>query len=269
MLELRDVGFCYPRRDPVFRGVSLTVPPGTTTAVLGPNGRGKTTLVRCAAGLLTPSEGEVVRDGHPGFVPQAHATAFAYTVTDMVLMGRASRVRPFAAPNRRDRLAAEEAMHRVGVLGLADRRFPTLSGGEQQLVLIARAVAAERSVVVLDEPAAALDLRNQARVLSLVRELAAEGMSVLLTTHHPDHASFLADSVVLMMAVEDVRVGPADAMLTDSLLTELYGVEVRTLAAPGGDGQRAIVPRYDVARYDVPGVSRSPSQGPSAPPARS
>lgn len=261
MLELAGLGFAWTPDRWLFRDVTLVVPAGSVTAVLGPNGRGKTTLVRCAAGLLAPVEGTVGSDGPAAFVPQAHGSVFGFTAQDMVLMGRVGHVRPFAAPGRRDRAAAAAAMERVGVAGLASRPFPTLSGGEQQLVLIARAVAAERRTLVLDEPSTGLDLHNQVRVLRLLRELVADGLAVLLTTHHPDHALHVADDVVLMTAADDVRVGPAADLLTGEHLSRLYGVRVRVLGEPGGP--RAIVPDYDVP------VSPARLPGRSARPARS
>lgn len=246
MLELDGVGFTYRRGEWVFRGVNLSVPSGTATAVLGPNGRGKTTLVRCAAGLLPPGEGVVRSGGDVGFVPQARGGAFAYRVVDMVLMGRARKVRLFATPGREDQRVALEALERVGAARLSERQFPTLSGGEQQLVLIARAIAAQSPVLVLDEPSTGLDLHNQAQILTLVRELVDDGMAVLLTTHHPDQALYVADTVVLMMGPSDVRVGRSDEMLTDEALSALYGIDVSTIAFEhSGSVRRAIVTRYD------------------------
>lgn len=247
MLELDEVGFAYRREDWVFRGVNLLVQPGTTTAVLGPNGTGKTTLVRCAAGLLDASEGTVRRDGDVGFVPQARTGAFAYRVIDMVLMGRARTIGMFGVPGRGDVTSAEAALERVGISDLRDRRFPTLSGGEQQLVLIARAIAAECPYLILDEPSTGLDLHNQSRILTLVRELATQGLAVLLTTHHPDQALFLADSVVLMMGPSDVRVGGAEHLLTDAALSSLYRIPVRSITYQHTQGMgRAIVTEHDV-----------------------
>ncbi len=242
---MSGVGFHYPRREWIFRDVSFRVPPRSVTAVLGPNGRGKSTLVRCAAGLLKPGQGTIGHDGPVAFVPQAHGGAFAYRAIDMVVMGRVRQVHVFGTPSRGDRVAALDAMERVGITHLVDRQFPTLSGGEQQLVLIARAIASECPILALDEPAAGLDLNNQAQVLSLLRTLVADGMAVLLTTHHPDHALFLADSVVLMMGPDDVRTGAAADLLTDEALSYLYGIEVRTVAYQqnGIDG-RAIITRY-------------------------
>jgi iron complex transport system ATP-binding protein len=247
VLELDGVGFGYGRQDWVFRNVSFRVPAGTATAVLGPNGSGKTTLVRCAAGLLEPAEGTVRRDDGAGYVPQAHGSAFGYSALDMVLMGRARQVGVFRTPGSADRAAALEAMEKVGVGGLRDRRFPTLSGGEQQLVLIARAITAGCPVLVLDEPATGLDLKNQVRVLSLLRELMADGMALLLSTHHPDHALYLADHAVLLDR-SGARTGDAADLLTDPALTALYGVQVRTVPySDSGTPRRTIVVPYGAA----------------------
>lgn len=244
MLALHDVSFAYRPPRWVFRKVTFTVPRGTVTAVLGPNGRGKTTLVRCAGGLLSPSVGVVRRDAPAGFVPQAHGSTFAFPVLDMVLMGRARHIGTFSVPGRRDRTAAAEALERVGIAHLSARPFPELSGGEQQLVLIARAVASGNPVMVLDEPASGLDLRNQGQVLTLIRSLARDGRAVLLTTHRPDHALLVADDVVLMHSPEDVRCGPAAELLTDRQLSELYAVRIRSVpTGPGGTG-RALVTNY-------------------------
>lgn len=245
MLELVDLGHRYPETGWVFRHVSLEVPPGSVTVVLGPNGRGKTTLVRCAAGLLKPAEGSVSHDAPVGFVPQARGGAFAYRAVDMVVMGRVRQVSLFGSPTRDDRVAALDAMERIGVGHLSERQFPTLSGGEQQLVLIARAIAAESPALVLDEPTTGLDLHNQAQIMSLLRKLVTDGMSVLLTTHHPDHALYLADSVVLMGGPEAVTYGSASELLTESSLSRLYDIDVRIVTYRGdGSERRAIVTGY-------------------------
>ncbi|GAA4048215.1 ABC transporter ATP-binding protein [Arthrobacter methylotrophus] len=244
MLELDQVGFGYNQRKWVFRDVSFRVSPGTATAVLGPNGSGKTTLVRCAAGLLAPLEGVVFREQSAGFVPQAHGSAFAYRALDMVLMGRARHVGVFRTPGSADRAAALDAMERVGAAQLQDRLFPTLSGGEQQLVLIARAIAAGSPLLVLDEPATGLDLKNQVRVLTLLRELMADGMALLLSTHHPDHAMHLAGQVVLLGRT-GARAGRAAELLSDAELSALYGVPVSTLSySDGGVPRLTLVVDY-------------------------
>ncbi|MEO6606507.1 MAG: ABC transporter ATP-binding protein [Aeromicrobium sp.] len=245
MLELRDLGCHYPGSEWLFRNLSLNIEAGSVTAVLGPNGRGKTTLVRCAAGLLRPKEGAVICAGSIGFVPQARGGAFAYRAIDMVVMGRVRQVSLFGSPTKGDQVAALGALERVGAEHLAERQFPTLSGGEQQLVLIARAIASEAPVMVLDEPTTGLDLHNQAQILALLRKLVADGFGILLTTHHPDHALYLADSVILMGGPDEVRCGPADDLLTDDQLSRLYGIDVQMITYDDqGEKRKAIITRY-------------------------
>jgi iron complex transport system ATP-binding protein len=264
VLELEGVGFGYGhgRTDWVFRDVSFTVLPGTATAVLGPNGSGKTTLVRCAAGLLEPVEGRVTRAARAGYVPQAHGSTFGYRAVDMVLMGRSGQIGLFRSPGTADMAASLEAMDRVGIAGLRNRFFPTLSGGEQQLVLIARAIAAGCPVLVLDEPATGLDLKNQVRVLRLLRELMSDGMAVLLSTHHPDHALYLADRAVLLSPAGP-RAGDAPELLSGKELSALYGVGVSTIPYADGPGtRRTVVVHYGDQRA---GVAESPTSGEGAP----
>ncbi len=246
MLELVGVGHAYSPRSWVFRGLDVTVAAGTAAAVIGPNGRGKSTLVRCAAGLLTPTEGTVRRAAPAGYVPQGRSTTFAYPVRDMVLMGRARQVGTFAGPGPVDRAAAAAALDLVGLDHLAGRAFPTLSGGEQQLVLIARALAGQSPLLVLDEPTTGLDLHNQARVLGLLRALADDGMAVLLTTHDPDHALHVADTVVMLDGPAGTVSGPTRTMLTEARLSSLYGVDVHSVTyVRDGRDHHTLVTRYD------------------------
>lgn len=252
MLTVDRLGFAWREGQWVFREVSFTVAPGSVTAVLGPNGRGKTTLVRCAAGMLRSREGSARRTGPIGYVPQVRGSAFAFPVREMVLMGRVGHVGVFAVPGSKDRAAAERSMARVGIDHLADRPFPSLSGGEQQLVLIARAIAGEQPILVLDEPATGLDLANQGQVLRLVRSLAADGLSVLLTTHQPEHAVLVADQVVLMHGPSDVHCGPAAELLTDEELSALYGVRVRSVGPTAAGSSVASAQRSLVVDFGLP-----------------
>lgn len=235
VIELRDAGFGYEPGRWLFRHLDLTVEPGEAVAVLGPNGCGKSTLLRCAMGLLRLNEGEARVSGTIGFVPQARQTVFAYTALEMTIMGRARQMGSFGSPGARDIERARAALDRVGLTQLAGRPFFRLSGGEQQLVLIARALATDSRGLVLDEPAAALDLKNQRRVLRLLRDLTAEGIAILLTTHHPDHAQFLARRVVLMCAADDCRIGDVACLLTEAHLSDLYGVRIRAVGYREGE----------------------------------
>lgn len=247
MLELIDAGFRYPHRDWIFRHANLALD-GGITSILGPNGQGKTTLLRCLSGLNTLTEGTVVRHAEIGYVPQAAASTFAYSVFDMVLMGRARKVSAFAAPSRLDRAHTRAVLERVGIDDLADRSFAELSGGQRQLVLIARALVGECDYLILDEPVSALDLRNQARVLELLRDLAADGMGVLLTTHHPEHVLHLGGAAIVLTAPERIRQGPVAELITDDVLSELYGIEVvHAEVDDRGRARTVLFTRYDTA----------------------
>lgn len=229
MLDAKSISFRYSAKGPwIFEDVTVTASAGEVLAVLGPNARGKTTMLKCLSGLLTPVTGTVTSSGTIGYVPQSHAVAFSFTVLDIVLMGRARKVRIYSSPTNADRDAALDALGRVGILHLADRDYGGLSGGERQLVLIARALVSGCDTIVLDEPASALDLRNQARVLTVLRGLADDGMAVVMTTHHPDHALHIAERSMLMVSADDQRVGATRELLGDELLSEMYGVPIVT-----------------------------------------
>lgn len=250
MLEARSVSFRYSAKGPwIFRDVSVSARAGEVLAVLGPNARGKTTMLKCLAGIVKPVAGSVDIRGGVGYVPQSHSVVFSFTVLDIVLMGRALKVKIYSSPTARDRSAAVEALRRVGALHLADREYTGLSGGERQLVLIARALVSECGTIVLDEPASALDLRNQAQVLNVLRALADEGMAVVMTTHHPDHALHIAERSMLMVSGDDQRIGSTRELLTDSLLSEMYGVPIVTADVDTPSARRRlIVPDFGRAR---------------------
>lgn len=229
MLEARSLSFRYSAKGPwIFRDVSVRVAAGEVLAVLGPNARGKTTMLKCLAGIHRPVSGSVDIRGRVGYVPQSHSVVFSFSVLDIVLMGRARTVKMYSTPTAVDRAAAREALRRVGASHLAERDYTGLSGGERQLVLIARALVSDCDTIVLDEPASALDLRNQAQVLIVLRALADEGMAVVMTTHHPDHALHVAERSMLMVDAGDQRVGPTRELLTGDLLSQMYGVPIVT-----------------------------------------
>jgi iron complex transport system ATP-binding protein len=244
-LAIRDAGHSYDGRVWQFRDLHLTVSAGEILAVLGPNGRGKTTLLRVAAGLKRPTSGHIAASGVVGLVPQDFARTFPYTVADIVLMGRARHVGLLKMPGRRDREAAAAALAVTGMTAFAERSFDSLSGGERQLVLIARAIAGEPATLLLDEPASALDLGNQDRVLTLLRRLADDGLAIVFTTHQPNHALAIADSVLVMPPDVPALAGPTRDVLTDAAVAALYGLPVATLGFEAdGRQRRAIVPLY-------------------------
>jgi iron complex transport system ATP-binding protein len=249
-LAVDGLSFGYPGRV-VGRDVSLALSGGEVMCLLGPNGGGKTTLFKTVLGLLPPVAGAVAVDGEPtagwtrarralafGYVPQAAAGLFPYTVRDVVLMGRTARVGLFATPSRHDREVAGATIDALGIGHLADRPYTEVSGGERQLSLVARALAQEPCVLVMDEPTASLDFGNQVRVLAEVQSLATRGIAVILSTHDPDQAFLCADRVAVLHHGTLFRVGrPAD-VLTPPLLREVYGVDVTVHEVEMADGRR-------------------------------
>ncbi len=237
-LEARALSCGYGTRA-VLSGVDVSLASGQVLALLGPNGVGKTTLFKTMLGFLPALSGDVLIGGKPasslsrrefarevGYIPQLHAPAFSYSVLDVVLMGRTPHLSGLSSPGANDVRAADEAIERMGIAHLACRDYASLSGGERQMVLIARALAQAPRVLVMDEPCASLDFGNQARLLEQVLEVAAGGMAVIMTTHDPNHA-FLLDGDVLCLGSGGVAArGRARDVLTEDLMESLYGVPV-------------------------------------------
>ena len=237
MIEAQGLGFRFsPQADWLFEDLSFRVAPGQTLVLLGRNGRGKTTLLRCLARLVAPSAGVLRCDGVVGYVPQQFATPFSYSVFDVVLMGRARHVGLFSNPSARDRRAPTRRWTWSGLRPLAHRPITTLSGGERQLVLMARALASDVDVLLLDEPASALDFRNQAVVLATLRRLASErGLAIVMTTHDPAHALEIADRAVFLYGAGDCEEGPLESLFTEAKLSQLYGIAMKRLDYRIGD----------------------------------
>ncbi|KML66053.1 ABC transporter ATP-binding protein [Pectobacterium peruviense] len=227
-LSTEALVYGYRRGQGFFSPLNLCCREGEITAILGANGRGKTTLLNTLLGNLSPLSGIIQRDGHIGFVPQIFTPPFSYSVLDMVLMGRAARVGLFAMPSAHDIRVAQNALTLLGIASLAECEFSALSGGQRQLVLIARALASECQTLILDEPMAALDVQNQAQVLRLLQHLAkTQRLSILLTTHDPAHAVIVAEQALLLMDNQRYLYGRCDDVLTEDNLSRLYGIPVR------------------------------------------
>ena len=231
----------------VLSEVSFCAENGQLTAVLGPNGVGKTTLFRCILGSLGKYEGRIEVDGKNvsamsarerahriAYIPQVHAPSFGYSVMDMVLMGTAHCVGTLSQPKKEQIEAACEAMERLQIGQLSGRIFTQLSGGEQQLALIARALAQKAKTLVMDEPTASLDYGNQIHVLETVKGLAEDGYCVLLSTHNPQHAFWYADSALALFQGKVAAFGNPEDVLTAERIGELFRMKVRLIRAENG-----------------------------------
>jgi len=250
MIRMSGAGLRYGPRW-IFRHLDFTAEIGRCIAILGPNGRGKTTLVRNLLGFLALTEGSRSAPRIVGYVPQVSSAPVSYRVRTMVAMGRVAQRGLFAAPTRSDHLVADEVLERIGLTALAQQRFDLLSGGERQLVLLARALATGAATLVLDEPASALDLRNQDRFLTVIESLRADGRhAIIFTTHLPQHASAVADHTLMLFGVEDRIFGPTSEVMSEANLARLYGIPVRIVridGLPEGQTIRGVVPLFGTA----------------------
>ena len=239
LLEVQDLHVGYGAKE-VVHGAGFTADRGEFVCIIGANGCGKTTTLKCMLGLLPPTSGSVRVDGldalamdekerarHFAYIPQAHTPPFPYLVGDVVMMGRTPYINVLSHVTHADRAIAYDAMALLGIEDLAGQTYTELSGGQQQLVLIARALTQQPDVLVMDEPTASLDFGNQQMVLRQMKSLTRAGTSVVMVTHDPDHALFCADKVVVMHQGRIIDEGAPEAVMTDECLHTIYDTRAR------------------------------------------
>ena len=248
-LEARDVQCGWEEGKPIQRYVSFSVENGQICCILGSNGCGKSTLLKTMLGLIPRQAGSITLDGKDidkcspkerasklAYVSQAHQPPFAYRVRDVVLLGRTARLGS-PQPRSEDYYVADNALSDMGIYHLRNALYTDISGGELQLVMIARAVAQQPQILVLDEPTAALDYGNAMRVIAKLRELAERGYGVLMTTHSPDHAFMLDSNVLLLQKQKPMQFGRAVDIITEQNMRSAYGVDVETKEFISRDGE--------------------------------
>lgn len=254
-VDVRDLSFSYGKQA-LLQKVSFSAQAGEVIAVLGPNGVGKSTLFRCMLGFLKPQAGEILAEGKPlsaysqkelakqiAYIPQSYSPAFDYTVKESVLMGLTAQLGLFASPGRQEEEKALSILESLGMGDLADRSCAKISGGERQLMLLARALIQEARVLLMDEPTASLDYGNSCRVMERVRALGRAGYTVIFSTHDPNQALHYASRVLAMEAGSILADGRPEAVLTEETLSRLYRVQVavRTVEE-GGRTHRVLLP---------------------------
>ncbi len=264
LIRCQGVSLGYPGGPEILRGVDLDVRAGDFLAILGPNGCGKTTLLRAILGLLPPRAGMITWFGgtrgveystalavRPGYVPQRHALSdlFPFSTFEVVLMGRFGRLGPFARPDDEDREKALASLRDVGLEEKADASFRDLSGGQKQRALLARALCSDPHLLVLDEPTNDLDLSGESSVMGLVSEMRRAGRCSVVFVSHLMHVVASYAERVAVVRDGGLEIGSVDAMFTEERLRALYGADITVLELP--DGRRLVAPSRPAAAGGV------------------
>jgi iron complex transport system ATP-binding protein len=238
LMEVRGAAFKYAA-NAIFEALDLDVSAGEVLTVLGANGCGKSTLLRCLAGSLHLSAGSVRIDGEEltgldsaararkvAILFQGHQVSFPFSALDIVTMGRTPYLSAFGSPSAQDREAAAQALEEFGLLHVRDRPYTELSGGERQLVLLCRTLVQQPDVILLDEPTAHLDFKNQVRCLEMIGRLAGRGVAIVSTSHDPNHAFLFPGRALLMQRNRTVVIGPPSEIINRASLAATYGIDI-------------------------------------------
>lgn len=253
-IEIKNLTFSYDNRV-VLDDISSIVEPGKLTSLIGPNGVGKSTLFKCILGIIRNYKGDVIIDNKNikdikinelskmiSYVPQSHYSIFNYSVCDMVLMGMTSQLGFGRVPEKEHITVVKECLNKVGILKLIDRNYIELSGGEQQLVLIARALSQNSKILIMDEPTSNMDYGNQLRVMQQVKNLTKLGYTVLQSTHNPDQAFMFSDRVIALKEGKIIGIGTPKEVMSEEVINNLYDVNIR-LESLYNDRLRVCIPR--------------------------
>ena len=253
-LEVKDLACGYGKKV-IIGGISFEINEGEALFLLGPNGAGKTTFFKTLLGFLKPLSGNVILNGKDistmgcrekarniAYVPQAHSVPFAFNVEDVVVMGRNAHMGKMSSPSSADRRVALDCMSELGVAHLREKSYSRISGGERQMVLIARALTQGAKLLVLDEPTSNLDFGNQVKILDKINQLKKLGISSIITSHSPDHAFLCGTRVVVFREGKFAETGAPRSVVTEGLLKKVYGVNVLVRAVDAPKNIKVCVP---------------------------
>jgi len=237
-IEIRDLNFSYGDKE-ILHHINLQIEEGNLLCLLGPNGVGKSTLFRCILGLNTKYTGDIfvnatnIKEMRPeqlakwiAYIPQSYTNVFSYSALDVVLMGTTARLGRFRSPGKKQMKIAYNALKQLGILHLRDRSVTKISGGEAQLVMIARAIAQQTKILIMDEPTSNLDFGNQTMVMKEIVKLAKQGYTIMLSTHNPEHVFLYANEVLVMESGKIKMIGKPKDVLTEKVLQEIYNIDL-------------------------------------------
>lgn len=249
-LELRDIYCGYNKEKPVVKNVTFSLQDGDVCALLGPNGVGKTTMFKTILNLIPPLAGQVCIDGEDiskwsarkrsrylAYVAQAHVPQFPYLVRDIAMMGRLGQTSAMGQPGRRDYEVVEQALEDVGIRHLRDQVYTEISGGERQLLMIARALCQEPKILVMDEPTANLDYGNMVTVMRCIRKLSKKGLCIIFTTHMPDQAFMTGAKTAMLFRNDPFVFGPGEQVITKDNLYKAYHTDIEILSMIDSEGK--------------------------------
>ena len=248
-IKLEDVSIGY-EKTVILENINLLFESGQFYCILGANGVGKTTLFKSILGVIPSRSGEILINNKPissipsrdlseflAYVPQAKDNAYDMNVLEVVVMGRARFIKKFSQPSADDYAMANRVLEHLRIEKLTYKKYSELSGGEQQIVLIARALVQDAKFIIMDEPASNLDFENQKKVLECLKQLSERGLGVILSSHSPDHAIFCDTKVVMIDKKKHIHIGSIEETLTTQNLREVYGVDIQMINGVTTDGK--------------------------------
>ncbi len=261
LFDVKNISFDYGGEE-IFSSISFSIEKGDVLCILGPNGTGKTTLIKCLNGLHDIKSGEILINGeninnlsfkqiskHVGYIPQSHVPSFPFKVFDVVLMGRAPYLNLTDSPKTEDKEIALNALKTLGIEDLKDKEYTNLSGGERQLVFLARVLCQKPDILILDEPTSHLDFGNQIKLLEIIDNLASTGLSIIMSSHFPDHAFLSSTKVAIMKDKKFIDFGTPDDVVTEENLKKAYSIDVKLMELD--DERKVCVPLKTNLKLDL------------------